>query len=176
MQQKPRNSISVWDPLVRVFHWSLVAFFATAYLSAEEAESLHPYAGYAVGLLILFRLVWGVMGTRHALFRDFVRAPGEVIRYLRELVQGRARHYIGHNPAGGIMIVLLLASLSGTVITGLVMLETDVEELHEFFANLTVLLVVFHLLGVVVSSCLHHENLVKAMITGKKEERDHARN
>jgi len=116
------------------------------------------------------------MGTRHALFRDFVQAPGEVIRYLRELVQGRARHYIGHNPTGGIMIVLLLASLSGIVIIGLVMLEIDVEELHEFFANLTVLLVVFHLLGVVVSSFLHHENLVKAMIIGKKEERDHARN
>ena len=181
------NQVKVWDPLVRLFHWTLVGAFTVAYLSEDEFESLHVYAGYAVGALIAFRLVWGFIGTPHARFRDFVRSPSEIIGYLKSLVSGRPRHYLGHNPAGGAMVIALLISLLFTVAAGLMTYgaegsgplapwvwtlgvegEETFEEIHEFFANLTVVLVFAHIAGVVISSVLHGENLVRAMITGRK--------
>lgn len=188
------NEIKVWDPLVRIFHWSLVVTFFIAYLSGDEWESLHVTAGYIVAGLVAFRLVWGLIGTRHARFTDFVFSPATVITYLKELAAHRARRYLGHNPAGGWMVVALLASLALTTLTGMMahgtftvalnvvspaMAHDDegeegdegeeiFEELHEFFANFTLLLVAVHVAGVLVSSLLHRENLVRAMITGRK--------
>lgn len=180
-------TVKVWDPLVRIFHWSLAVAFTLAYASGEEWLDLHVLAGYAAGGLIAFRLVWGVIGTRHARFSDFVRRPSAVLAYLGQVVSLKAPRHLGHNPAGGAMIVLLLASLSGTVLAGMALYATaegagplvglvpsggfaeDVfEELHELFANLTLLLVIGHLAGVLASSLLHRENLVRAMITGRK--------
>jgi cytochrome b len=186
------NEIKVWDPLVRIFHWSLVLLFATSYLSAEEWDSLHIYAGYSIAGLIIFRLLWGIIGTRYARFTEFVKSPSHVKIYLKDLIHGRARRYIGHNPAGAAMILALLGMLSATIFSGLILLATDgqgplgssffnawsedlVEEIHEFFANGTLLLIGLHVAGVIVSSVLHKENLIRAMWTGRKqkEEQDH---
>lgn len=176
----------VWDPLVRIFHWALAAAFALAYLTGDEVMRVHVVAGYTIAGLIAFRLLWGVIGPRHARFTDFVYRPRKVIAYLKDLVRGRAARYRGHNPAGGVMIVALLILLVLTTASGLAVYGTEeqagplagamaayadsewVEEVHEFFANATVVLVVFHIAGVVVSSLLHGENLPLAMVTGRK--------
>ncbi|HEY5128008.1 MAG TPA: cytochrome b/b6 domain-containing protein [Bradyrhizobium sp.] len=170
----PPAAIKVWDPLVRVFHWSLATLFVTAYLTGEEGGQVHIAAGYGIAGLIALRIIWGIVGPRHARFSNFIRSPGEVLAYLRDVALRRAPRYLGHNPAGGAMIIALLVMLVGTGITGY-MMTTDafwgtkwVEEVHETFAGLTVGLVVFHVLGVLLSSLLHGENLVKSMITGWK--------
>lgn len=207
--------IRVWDPFIRVFHWSLVAGFAVAYLSGEDEGLLHPWSGYVVGILILARLIWGFVGSRHARFRDFIYTPGQVKDYLKNLFAGRPVHYLGHNPAGGWMIFALLICLVLTTVSGLqaygveghgplAASQPDAaaasaqartgfirtayandeeeaghaegkeeelwEEVHEFLANLTLLLVLVHIAGVVVASRMHRENLVRAMLTGYKQE------
>ncbi len=167
-------TVKVWDPLVRVFHWSLVALFALAFATGDEIERVHIIAGYGVMALIAVRLLWGLAGSRHARFTDFVRGPATVLAYLRDTVSGRAPRYLGHNPAGGMMIVALLVMLTATGVSGYMMTTPTywhvkwVEELHEVTANLTLGLVALHVLGVLVSSLAHRENLVVAMFTGRK--------
>lgn len=167
-------SIRVWDPLVRLFHWVLAASFAMAWLTAEAWEDLHYWAGYTAAALIVFRFVWGFWGPRYARFRQFVRSPGESARYLAAIFRGRERRYLGHNPAGGLMILALLAVLSVTVLTGW-MYTTDafwgaewLEELHEGAATLTLVLAPLHVAGVILASLRHRENLARAMVTGRK--------
>ena len=182
-------TVKVWDPLLRIFHWTLVAAFVVAYVTGDEWERFHIWAGYLIMGLLLFRLVWGFVGPKHARFADFLYSPSEILAYLKALPTGKAKRYLGHNPAGGAMVFLLLASLAATTLTGLAMdeqlfsspstasvhwFEEDEEgeelweEIHEFFANFTLLLVLLHIAGVIVSSRLHDENLVRAMITGRK--------
>lgn len=167
------DTVRVWDPLVRLFHWALVAAFAAAWATGEEATGPHVLLGYGIVALVGARLVWGAVGPRHARFETFVRAPGVVAAYLRDLVRGRARRYLGHNPAGAAMIVMLLAGLLTVAGTGWATtvpgLGGDaIEELHEVAAGLVLVLVAGHVLGVVASSRAHRENLVGAMITGRK--------
>jgi len=113
------NEIRVWDPLVRIFHWSLVLSFAIAYLTGEEESNLHIYSGYAVLGLIAFRVIWGFIGSRYARFSDFVYSPGAVSRYLKSLVEQKPEHYVGHNPAGGWMVIAMLLSLFVVSVSGL---------------------------------------------------------
>jgi cytochrome b len=110
--------VRVWDPLVRVFHWGLVAAFAAAYLSAEELSTVHEVAGYIVSGLVAFRLVWGLVGSRYARFTQFLKGPSATFGYLRDVVGHRERRYLGHNPAGAAMTLALLITLSGTAFTG----------------------------------------------------------
>jgi len=117
----------VWDPFVRVFHWSLVGLFAIAYLSGDEESFLHVYAGYVVIGLIALRVVWGFVGPRHARFADFVRSPATVRAYARDYLRGRARRYLGHNPLGGAMVIALLASVLLTALTGFGMRQMENE-------------------------------------------------
>lgn len=171
----PPATIKVWDPLVRVFHWSLATLFLAAYATGEDGGQVHIAAGYAISGLIALRIVWGFVGPRHARFSNFVRSPRIVVAYLREMAMFRAPRFLGHNPAGGAMIVLLLVMLSGTGITGYMTTDSFwgtewVEEIHETFANLTVGLVALHVVGVLLSSFLHRENLAKSMITGQKRQ------
>jgi cytochrome b len=170
----PPATVKVWDPFVRVFHWSLATLFLVAYVTSDEIETVHIAAGYAVAGFIAARVAWGFIGPRHARFSSFVKPPREILAYLRDVALLRAPRFIGHNPAGGAMIIALLVMLSGTAITGY-MMTTDalwgsqwVEDVHEALATLTVGLVVVHVLGVVISSFEHRENLVTSMVTGRK--------
>lgn len=182
-----KKQIKVWDPLVRIFHWTLVAAFSIAYLTEDEFLDLHVAAGYTVMGLLAVRLVWGFVGTRHARFSDFVRSPGAALTYLKELFAFRSKRHLGHNPAGGLMIIALMLSLLITSISGLAAYGVEgfgplsewfyqygvwndewLEEIHEFFANFTLLLIAGHLAGVFLGSFMHDENLVRAMITGVK--------
>lgn len=168
------RTVPVWDPLIRLFHWSLVAAFAVSWLTGDELKGVHEIAGYAIAGLIVFRLLWGVVGTRHARFSDFLYRPATVLGYLTDTIRRRARRYIGHNPAGGAMVAALLIMLAATTGTGILM-TTDafwvsewLEEAHELAANLTLALVGLHVAGVLIASVEHGENLVRAMVTGRK--------
>lgn len=171
-------SIKVWDPFVRLFHWSLVSFFTIAWITADEWDRIHEIMGYAVAVLVGLRIIWSIVGTRHARFSDFIYRPSTVIGYLKDSLHMKARRYLGHNPAGGTMVVVLLLCLVAVSATGF-MLTMDaywmvewVEELHEAAANLTLALVVVHVGGVIFSSVEHKENLVRSMITGLKRRDD----
>ncbi|WP_119420324.1 cytochrome b/b6 domain-containing protein [Desertibaculum subflavum] len=170
----PPATVKVWDPLVRVFHWSLVVLFSVAFMSGDEIEALHLAAGYGIAGLVGLRLIWGVVGTRHARFGDFVRRPSAIAGYLRTVVGGRAPRHLGHNPAGGAMIVVMLALLTLQCATGILMTSDALwgskalEEVHEALANLMLGCIALHLLGVAASSLLHGENLVRAMWSGRK--------
>ena len=170
----PPATVKVWDPFVRVFHWMLLTLFVVALVTGDEIEGVHIAAGYGIAILLALRLVWGVIGPRNARFSSFVRSPREVLAYLRDVASLKAPRYLGHNPAGGVMIVALLAALIGTAATGY-MMTTDaywgakwVEKVHEALAYGTLALAGLHVFGVVASSLLHRENLVKAMWTGRK--------
>ena len=115
---RDKNYVKVWDILVRIFHWSLVVFFFIAYVTEEESF-LHIYSGYIVLALVLFRIVWGVIGTKYARFSNFIYSPASALGYLKSLVFGKPKHYLGHNPAGGLMVVALLLSLFVTTYSGL---------------------------------------------------------
>jgi len=174
------STVRVWDPVVRLFHWSLVVAFVVAWFTGDELKELHEAAGYTIVGLLVVRLIWGFVGTSHARFADFVHRPSTVVGYQDETVRLRAKRYLGHNPAGGMMVLALLLMLTATAATG-IMTTTDafwgvrwVEEAHEFAANLTVVLVGLHLAGVLVASAEHRENLVRAMITGRKRSENSA--
>ena len=202
------NSIKVWDIAVRVFHWSLALAFTVAWLS-EDLEDLHVIAGYTVLGLISFRVVWGFIGPKYARFSNFVYSPAEIRQYMKDLMRANPKHYLGHNPAGGAMVIMLLVCLFGATLTGLKLYgveghgplaqsettyniaainpvsnayadddkdkkkesptEEFWEETHEVFSNISLFLVIFHILGVLFSSMIENENLVKAMITGRKQ-------
>lgn len=197
------KSVYVWDPLVRIFHWSLVLFFTIAYLTEDDFMALHELAGYIVLGLVSFRIIWGVIGSKYARFSNFVYSPAKILAYLKSLTS-KPKHYIGHNPAGGAMVIILLVMIVFTGLSGIKAEEAEShehamlnitlintayadekqhehegkggdefwEELHEVFANMTVFFVFLHVVGVLASSIIHRENLVRAMITGYKEEKE----
>lgn len=166
--------VMVWDLFVRLFHWSLVTLFVIAWATAEGWRAAHEYAGYAIAVLIGLRLVWGVVGSRYARFADFIYRPSTVVRYVGDIVRNRARRYLGHNPAGGAMVVVMLLSLIATIATGIALTTGStfdhrwVRGLHELATNLTILLAILHVAGVVLASLQHRENLIRSMITGLK--------
>ncbi len=166
--------IRVWDPLIRVFHWGLVASFAIAWVTAEGLEDLHEWAGYAAAALIGFRLIWGLIGPRYARFSQFVKSPRSVLAYLRAMLAGREKRYVGHNPAGALMILALLAGMAATAWTGWLLTLPQyakmdlVEEGHEMIASLLLALVIAHVVGVFWATWRHQENLARSMVTGKK--------
>jgi cytochrome b len=250
------TSIKVWDPIVRIGHWTLVIAFLTAYFTEDDFMTQHIWAGYVVAIVICIRIIWGIIGSKHARFSDFIYRPSAISGYIKGLFQRKPQHYIGHNPAGGAMVIALLISILITVYSGLALYavennagplaniygnhsvasenqststntlisnaaasenesnESEADEvlehktndsmlkenggkegfggtghsvyngkytskneqaeefwegLHEFFANFTLLLVILHVGGVILSSRIDKENLVKAMITGRKD-------
>jgi cytochrome b len=182
------NWVRVWDPLIRLFHWGLVLSFLIAFLTEDDWLQLHVLAGYTVLGLIGFRLLWGLVGSRHARFANFVQGPRRTWAYLHDMLLARPRRYLGHNPAGAAMVVSLLITLALTTVTGLMTygheefagplagfmahqphwLGEALEEAHEFLANLTLLLVGLHVGGVLLASVQHRENLVRSMLHGFK--------
>ena len=117
--------IYVWDKFIRLFHWSLVALFVTSYLTGENEHWTHFYLFYAIVTLIALRVIWGVIGSKYARFSEFVRSPSTVFRYIKSMAKGNPKRYLGHNPAGGLMIVMLLASLLVTTISGMKLLAIE---------------------------------------------------
>ena len=200
MKDPTERRVRVWDPFVRVFHWTLVIAFFVAFVTEGEQATLHELAGYVVGGLVVVRFVWGFVGTRHARFADFVYRPAAVLAYGLRLVTFRSERYLGHSPLGGAMVVALLVCLALTVGTGILtdqrgegreeatlvttaladedeegkderereVRESALSEIHEVLANLTFLLVILHVGGVILASLAHRENLVRAMFTGDK--------
>jgi len=220
-----KESVEVWEPLIRIGHWTLVIAFFTAYLTEDDLMPVHVWAGYVVGGYLVMRIVWGFVGGKYVRFGHFVYSPVRITGYLKNLIARKPKHYIGHNPAGGAMVIALLLCLTGATVTGMKLyavednkgpfaisaeqVQTQLqsvsvisaakaegakdddeddkfegadthhivdkqseefwEELHEFFANLTLLLVFLHILGVIVSSYVDKEKLIKAMFTGKKD-------
>ncbi len=170
-----RNTVPVWDRFVRVFHWTLVASFATAYFSTEHIGLLHKGAGYLALGLIGARIVWGfVAPSRHARFADFVPTPARLLRYVGLLLRGREQRHLGHNPAGAVMILYLLGATLVIGVTGFLM-TTDafwgnelVETLHTGTVDLTLIAIAVHVGANAYESLRHHDNMFKAMVTGRK--------
>ena len=178
----------IWDLPTRLFHWLFAAAFAVAWLTSE-AESwlnLHVFAGYLMLGLLGFRLIWGFAGGRYARFASFLFSPREGVSYLLQVLKGTARRHLGHNPAGSWAVYLLLALALLTGLSGLIALAGQegqgllaawipyaagkaFKDVHEFFANTMMLVVVLHLAGVALESWRHRENLPRAMVTGNKE-------
>jgi cytochrome b len=172
-----KTRILVWDLPVRAFHWLLVLSFTGAFLTAdsERLRDIHVWLGYAVLGLLAFRLVWAFVGSRYARLRSFAFGPRAVLAYLRSLLTFRPLHYTGHNPAGSWVIYLLVVLGLVTGASGYATYRDIggewLEDLHEGAANVMLTLVFVHIAGVLVSSLMHRENLVKAMVTGYKSVR-----
>lgn len=170
-----RREVLVWDAPVRIFHWLLAACFAGAWLTAESESFrlVHVTLGYTMAGLLAFRLVWGVAGTTHARFADFVCGPSAVMRYMRSLMAGRPEHHTGHNPAGALAVLALLVLGALTALTGYAN-EREwggdaMEASHEAVASAMLAVVIVHVAGVLLGSLMHRENLVRAMVTGRKQ-------
>jgi cytochrome b len=169
-----RDKILVWDLPIRLFHWLLAGTFAGAWLTAESERwiDVHVTLGYTFAGLIAFRLLWGLIGTRYARFSSFVSGPRPVLRYLGSILRGKPQHHVGHNPAGGWAVLALLGLGAVTALTGYLNYADFgghwLEELHEGAASAMLGLVFVHIGAVVLSSVIHGENLVQAMITGLK--------
>lgn len=188
MKVSENVKVKVWDIFVRSFHWTLVAAFAIAFVTEDDFMRLHVLAGYSIMILLFVRFIWGFIGTRYARFSSFVHSPRVVLNYLKDKLLRRSPRYIGHNPAGGAMIVALFASLILTCVSGLGLLAVEenagplagvlswggdrledfFETLHEFFTDITVMLIFVHVCGVIFESWLQKENLIRAMWTGFK--------
>ena len=166
--------VLIWDAPVRVFHWLAVACFAGAWLTAESEHwrLVHVTLGYTLAGLVAFRIVWGLVGTRHARFASFVRGPAAVAAYLRGLWHREPLHGAGHNPAGAVAIVVMLGLVALIAASGWAtyndLAGEWLEELHELAANTMLAVVAVHVAGVIVASRLHRQNLVAAMVTGHK--------
>ena len=168
------SRILVWDIPTRLFHWGLVFCFALAYLTSESErwQLWHVTAGYVFGALLLFRLVWGLVGTRYARFSNFVRGSGSVMTYLKSLLTQHPQHFVGHNPAGAWAIVAMIGLGLLTVLTGWASFSDYGDwfgELHEGIVNVLLMIIAVHVSGVLFSSLLHRENLVRAMVNGHKQ-------
>ena len=186
------TEIKVWDPLIRTGHWLLATVVIIAWF-VDEPVWLHTWLGYIAIALILVRIVWGFIGPDYARFTSFVRGPWVTFGYFARLLRFSSKRYLGHSPAGAVMIIALLVMVAVTAVTGMASLaatsgegplagvitkversnteedqELFIEEVHETAAKVTMVLILLHIAGVALASFAHRENLVAAMITGRK--------
>jgi len=168
------EKILVWDWPTRIGHWLMAVAFLVAYVTGESEEwrLVHVWAGGTLAGVVVFRLVWGLIGSRHARFASFIRSPMAALGYVTNLLRGQPEHHTGHNPAGGWAIVALLLLGLGAAASGWPLYQDLggewLEELHEIVVNGMLLVVLAHLAGVVVGSLAHGENLPRTMVTGYK--------
>ena len=169
------TSKRVWDPLVRVFHWSLVACVLLNLFVVDDGEDLHQWLGYAASALVLVRVVWGFIGPRHARFADFFPTPRRVANHVRALLGGEPEHHWGHNPLGALMVLGLLAMVLSLGLTGW-MQTLDafwgaewLQDLHEGLGEWLLPMVGLHAAAAIVMGRIERTRLVKAMVTGVKE-------
>lgn len=189
MTEKPEASrtVKVWDLPTRLFHWTLVGLMIVQWLSAENSGTMnyHVWGGYAVLVLVLFRLIWGVVGSETARFGDFVRGPGAALAYVKALLRGETPLYRGHNPMGGWSIVLMLILLLVQAGTGLfanddILIEgplyswvsKDTSDwltgIHHFNFNLLLAVIALHVAAVLFYLLVKRENLIHPMLSGRK--------
>lgn len=168
------HAVRVWDPFVRVFHWSLVACVVLNYFVVEDGETLHQWLGYIATALVCARIVWGFIGTRHARFADFFPTPQRLLRHFHQVATKQPDFHPGHNPFGALMMLALIALVLGLGLTGFLQ-TTDafwgvewVQELHEMLASTLIALAGLHAFAAIVMSRIERINLVAAMITGVK--------
>lgn len=167
-------SVRVWDPVVRLFHWTVVLGCVLNLFILEDGERPHEIVGYIVAGALVVRLVWGFVGTKYARFSDFAPTPSRLRRYIPALIAGREPRMLGHNPAGAVMMFALMALLAGVSITGWMMGldafwgEEWLEHLHEALANGIIVLALVHAAAALFESWRHRENLVWSMVTGRK--------
>lgn len=173
-----KAKIFVWDIPTRIFHWFFAAFFVIALMTSESEirRDVHLYAGFSMMGLLAFRIVWGFVGNHYARFSGFAPSVLKSFIYIKSILNGNSKRYIGHNPAGSIAIFLLIGLGMATTLSGWLTCQDVapdmVDELHEFFAYSMTGVVTIHISGVAFSSWLHRENLVLAMLTGKKDKRE----
>ena len=163
------KSIKVWDWPVRLFHWTLVVVIAVAFLSSEEDSTLnqwHVLAGWVAAILVVFRIAWGFVGGEHSRFSDFVR-PWRIADHISGILRGHGEPSTGHNPLGGLSVLLLLSLTAVTVWSGAFGGEA-MEDVHEFVAWTLLAMVALHVVAVIVMSLLERQNLIRAMVTGAK--------
>jgi cytochrome b len=168
--------IPVWDAAVRLLHWMLVITVVSAWLTRHSPGRWHEWIGYATLAVVALRTIWGFTGSHYARFADFVRSGSITSAYARDVLGKREARFIGHNPLGGWMVLILLSMVTLVGFTGW-LYTTDrfwgvewVEELHETLSNVLFAFVFFHILGVVYTSIHHRENLPGAMLHGRKRE------
>lgn len=187
--QHLKKYIPVWDRTVRIFHWTVVVLFASAYLTGEKHQNeWHLLIGYTITPFIVWRLIWGFAGSHYARFKTFTFPATETIDYLKGMLRGHPPHYLGHNPAGALMMLALLTLLTALAVTGLALAGTlefegpllalnavmsdeqvyTLMDIHSVVAHIALILVVLHIIGAIVASIQHRENLVRAMVTGLK--------
>ncbi|SDD81029.1 Cytochrome b [Sphingomonas sp. YR710] len=169
-RQNPRSTIVVWDVPLRLFHWLFAAAVALALLSSEEDSALsgwHTTVGWTIAVLLAFRVLWGFVGGEHARFASFVKLSA-IGPHVREVLRGRPRPSLGHNALGGIAVLLLLVLAGMTVVTGVMTMGGGENELHEVVAYALLAMAAIHVVAVVIMSVLSHENLIRAMIIGRK--------
>ena len=165
----------VWDPLVRVFHWSLVACVLLNLFVVDDGEDLHQWLGYAASALVGVRVVWGFVGPRHARFADFFPTPRRVVNHVRALLGGEPEHHWGHNPLGAVMVLGLLAMVIALGLTGWMQTldalwgEEWLQDLHEGLGEWLLPMVGLHAMAAIVMGRIERTRLVKAMVTGVKE-------
>jgi cytochrome b len=184
------KKVRVWDLPVRLFHWTLVVLVIASYLSGRAGGdwmSLHFWSGYAILALLLFRIAWGFVGSTTARFSHFVRGPAAWFAYLRNFVTGRPTYDVGHNPVGGIMVLVLIFGVLAQAVAGLFAADTDLgtvngplaniipdkwvdrlTDFHKFWINVLFWLVVLHVLAAITYLVLKRQNLIGAMVTGRK--------
>ncbi|KIU53437.1 MULTISPECIES: cytochrome b/b6 domain-containing protein [Hyphomicrobiales] len=169
-----QDAVCVWDPLVRIFHWTVVLGTALNYFVLASGKPPHRYVGYGIAAALAVRVVWGFVGSTHARFSDFVTSPRAVLLHLAAVKARRDRRYVGHNPAGGAMVLVLMTLIALTCLTGW-MQGLDafwgvewLQEVHALCANLIIAMAAIHVFAAIMESVLHRENLILAMITGRK--------
>jgi cytochrome b len=194
-REKPsRKAVAVWDWPVRIVHWSLVVLITVSWITSEvggNAMSYHMWSGYTILTLVIFRIVWGCVGSPHARFASFVRGPGEVMRYAASLVGARSSSFLGHNPLGGWSVVLMLLSVTVQAGTGLfandeiftegplasrVSADTSglLTTIHRYNFYVLLALIALHLIAIGFYLLVKRENLIGAMFSGKKHVDDPA--
>lgn len=169
----------LWDPLVRLFHWSLVFIVFANYFFNEEGDDWHQWLGYTAVAWLLVRFIWGFFGSRAARWSDFFPTPARVSQHVRALINREPYHRMGHSPLGGLVMILMLLCILSLGITGYMMQEIDyfwgedwLEELHGWIASTLIALVALHVFAALFESYSLKENLPLSMITGKRRKID----
>ncbi len=174
------RTVAVWDLPLRLWHWALAASVLVAWFTPTVYDSLHRIVGYTVIGLLAFRLVWGFWGSRYSRFRMIGVRLRAAPFYLWNLRRGITGRYIGLNPAGTLMLVALLVALAVSAITGALSVTVTffgvwwIEDTHAWASDAVIVLAVLHIIGVLLMSMLQRDNLIRAMVTGRKRIRHHS--